>query len=87
MELLIDSGGVGHCVYAETIALTELGKLDIRRASHVEPMGDNYWYVDLAPVGGAVLGPFVRRSDALDAERRWLERWMTGAHCGPGHNP
>jgi hypothetical protein len=28
-------------------------------------------------VGGPVLGPFDRRSDALEAERDWLERhWL-----------
>ncbi len=77
MELLIDLNGVCRCVYAETIALTELGKVDIRRASHVEPGDDNFWHADLSPVGGPVLGPFARRSDALEAERQWLERWLT----------
>jgi hypothetical protein len=77
MELLIDISGVCRCIYSEEITLTQLGTVDIRRASHVEPRNDNSWYADLSPVGGPMLGPFDRRSDALDAERRWLECWLS----------
>ncbi len=45
---------------------------NIRRASHVEPDDDGRWMADMAPVGGPVLGPYVRRSDALEAETAWL---------------
>jgi len=51
--------------------LLQLGEADIRRASYVEPLGTR-WYADLYPVGGNVLGPFERRSDALAAEAIWL---------------
>jgi hypothetical protein len=33
---------------------------------------------DLSPVGGTKLGPFDRRSEALDAERVWLEKCLLG---------
>lgn len=42
-----------------------------RRASHVEPDGEN-WTADMAPEGGPVLGPFPTRNEALSAERDWL---------------
>lgn len=32
-----------------------------------------HWLVDLALSGGPVLGPFVERSKAIEAEERWLE--------------
>jgi hypothetical protein len=50
----------------------EAGDLTIRRASHVEPTEDGRWTADLSPVGGPVLGPYVRRSAALGAELEWL---------------
>ncbi len=37
---------------------------------HAIPVG--FWYADLAPVGGPVLGPFLKRSTALEAELDWL---------------
>ena len=49
----------------------------IARASHVEPDPDGRWQADLRPVGGPVLGPFDRRSEALAAELAWLEaHWL-----------
>ena len=58
MLLVVDPSGVARCVYAETIDLTALGQLSIRRASHVEPDAGGRWWADLAPVGGPRLGPF-----------------------------
>ena len=48
-------------------------RLDIRRASHVEPDEEGLWWADLAPMNGPTLGPFGRRSAVLAAEREWLE--------------
>lgn len=82
MELVIQPDGTLHCVYDEAIDLTAFGQLTISRGSHVEPDIDGQWYADLAPVAGPRLGPFVRRSDALTAERLWLEQqWLTDGRC------
>jgi hypothetical protein len=78
MELLIHVGGEVRCVYGEAIDLHVLGQPHIRRASTVEPDEQGRWWVDLAPVQGPRLGPFQRRSQALDAEQQWLIRhWLT----------
>ena len=78
MQLVISPGGTVRCIYDETIDLVTLGQPHIQRASHVEPDGRGQWIADLAPVGGPKLGPFVHRSAALEAERRWLEvHWLT----------
>ena len=76
MILVIDAMGAATCLYDETIDLAGLGRLSISRASHVEPDAAGRWWADLGPVGGPVLGPFARRSNALSAERHWLERHL-----------
>ena len=77
MELIIHTGGVVRCLYAETIDLSLLGSLSITRASHVEPTPDGQWLADLSPVMGPVLGPYCQRSAALAAEAAWLQsHWL-----------
>jgi hypothetical protein len=44
----------------------------ITRASHVEPDRDGFWWADMGPSGGPVLGPYGSRTEALGAEREWL---------------
>ena len=79
MQLVIHTNGAVSCLYDEAIDLTALGSLKIDRGSHVEPNELGCWFVDLAPVSGPKLGPFNRRSEALDAERAWLEaNWLSG---------
>ena len=73
MELIINPSGGVKCLYDEAIDLVALGKLDIKRASHVEPDSSGGWWSDLSPVGGPSCGPFGKRSDALEAEKVWLE--------------
>ncbi len=73
MELVVDAGGDVRCVYGEELDLREIGKLQITRASHLEPDRDGFWWADMGPVDGPVLGPFTSRSEALGAERGWLE--------------
>ena len=83
MELIVDlARGAVRGLYDEAIALAELGRVAIERASHVEPDADGSWWADLAPVGGPRLGPFAFRSEALPAERHWL--W---AHCVESPTP
>jgi hypothetical protein len=78
MNLLVDHSGRVRCVYGEAIDLAALGRADITRASHVEPDRGSDWVADQRPVGGPVLGPFPRRSEALEAEAAWLEaNWLT----------
>ncbi len=72
MEIIVKPDGEVSCIYGEAIDLSSLGKLNIRRASHVEPTLDGRWTVDLSPVGGPQLGPFAKRSEALAAETAWL---------------
>ena len=80
MEIIITAAGQARCVYGETIDLATLGKLEIQRGSHVEPDEAGQWWADLSPVDGPRLGPFDCRSQALDAERDWLEaNWLTSA--------
>ena len=76
MELVVSAEGSVRCIYDEALDLREIGKLQITRASHVEPDRDGFWWADMGPVEGPVLGPFRSRSEALGAERRWLKR-----HC------
>ncbi|MEX2213646.1 MAG: hypothetical protein WD768_05935 [Phycisphaeraceae bacterium] len=73
MELIVDTGGGVRCIYDEAIDLAALGQLHITRASHVEPDEHGLWWADMSPVGGAKLGPFEKRSEALAAEREWLK--------------
>jgi hypothetical protein len=78
MVLVIAPDGSVRAVYDERIDLRTLGRPTIVRASHVEPDSQGRWLADLGPVGGPWLGPFGHRSEALVAERAWLEtHWLT----------
>ena len=68
----MDAEGDVRCVYGEELDLREIGKLQITRASHVEPDRDGFWWADMGPVEGPVLGPYGSRTEALEAERGWL---------------
>lgn len=77
MQLIIGLGGQVRTLYDEAIDLTTLGPTVIVRASHVEPDEQGNWWADLKPVRGPRLGPFCFRSEALQAERTWLEdHWL-----------
>lgn len=84
MQIVIRPDATARCLYDETIDVHALGKAKISRGSHVEPNDDGQWVADLSPVAGPLLGPFVRRSDALVAERAWLEaNWLVYEPAGP----
>jgi hypothetical protein len=87
MELVVDAGGDVRCIYDEALDLREIGKLQITRASHVEPDAEGYWWADMGPVGGPVLGPFRSRTEALGAERGWLGPSGYGLGGGLRKNP
>lgn len=77
MELLFERCGQIRCLYGETIDLSQLGQVTIRRGSHVEPADGGQWQCDLSPVCGPILGPFDSRSAALAAEVAWLTaNWL-----------
>ena len=80
MQLIVLPTGEIRCLYDEVLDLTALGRPTITRASHVEPDADGQWWADLAPVDGPNLGPYRQRTEALSAERSWLEaNWLAGA--------
>jgi hypothetical protein len=77
MELMITPYGQVRCFYEEAFELAALGRIEIARASHVEPDACGQWWANLEPVGGPILGPFGRRSAALAAECDWLTaHWL-----------
>jgi hypothetical protein len=83
MNLIFEAGGRVRGIYGEEIDLAALGSARITRASHVEPDDRGRWLADLSPVRGPVLGPFERRSEALEAEVAWLEEnWLSEPHGG-----
>jgi hypothetical protein len=80
MDLIVLPCGTVRANYSEDIELASLGPPTIVRDSYVEPDREGRWLADLAPVSGPVLGPFSRRSDALQAELAWLEaNWLIKA--------
>jgi hypothetical protein len=78
MQLIVLRDGSLRCLYGEELNLAALGRITIRRASHVEPTEDGRWTADLTVSGGPVLGPFALHSEALEAERAWLETRLAG---------
>jgi hypothetical protein len=81
MELVVDAGGDVRCVYGEELELRDFGKLQIIRASHVEPDVEGFWWADMGPVDGPVLGPLRNRTGALQAERGWLPVSLPRLHA------
>lgn len=70
MDLFIRPDGQVATLYDELLDLSSLGLMHISRASHVEPDLTGRWFAQI--INGPTLGPFSRRSEALDAEQRWL---------------
>jgi len=80
MQIVIKTDGTVRSIYYDQMELQTLGKLTIRRGSHVEPTPAGDWLVDLSPVNGPILGPYQKRHQALDAEISWLETyWLNPA--------
>ena len=74
MRLWFNRQGTVQCIYSESIDLSALGSMALRRASYVEPNNEAQWTADLRLTGGPVLRTFSeRRSEALMAEEQWLE--------------
>jgi hypothetical protein len=71
-EIVIGPGGTAQSIYNEIFDFACMGEVQIRRASHCEPDDQGRWFADLSPVRGPMLGPFTKRSMALEAELSWL---------------
>jgi hypothetical protein len=77
MDIIVEAGGNARLIYDESLDLSAIGSVTIRRGSHVEPNSNGEWTADLSPVNGPTLGPFSSRSEALSAEVAWLrEHWL-----------
>ena len=76
MQIVIKPTGVFIGIYSDSFDYGEFGKPQIKRVSHVEPDESGRWTADMTPVDGPVLGPFDKRSEALDAEIEWLNLMM-----------
>lgn len=74
LQIRIGKGRVRFLYDDALLGLMGQGNATTRRASHVEPAADGGWNADLSPVGGPVLGPYGRRQEALDAERKWIHK-------------
>lgn len=74
MKITFEVDGRVKFIYDDAVAevASEVGPLNIKRASHVEPTASGLWWADMSPVGGPQLGPFKMRAAALCAEREWL---------------
>jgi hypothetical protein len=80
IEIVIGPGGDACTIYDERFDVACLGEVTIRRASFVEPDARGRWFADLSPVDGPQLGPFGKRSAALDAEVAWLRLHVVRQH-------
>jgi hypothetical protein len=72
MALVVGCDGGVMCINHAGKDLREHGKRQITRASHAEPDAGGYWWADMRPSGGPVMGPYCSRSEALGAERSCL---------------
>ena len=72
-QVQIDSEGIVRFVWDDMFStVTDEGRCEIKRASHVEPVDGGLWEADMAPSGGPKLGVFRTRAAAIKAELSWL---------------
>jgi len=76
---VIKPTGVFIGIYNDSFDYCNFGKPEIRRDSHVEPDEYGRWFADISPVDGPTLGPFDKRSEAIDAELEMLNSML--AEC------
>ena len=79
MQIVIKPTGVFVGIYSDDFDYGELGKPQIRRASHVEPDVNGQWFADLSPADGPKIGPFDKRNEAIDAELEFLSLMLSNA--------
>lgn len=77
VEILIQPDGTIVYIHNDTVAsdFKSLGKIQIKRASNVEPTANGEWNVDLSPVGGpeSLEQVFDNRTVALAEEVAYLK--------------
>lgn len=71
MEIRVKGNQIRFIYSDDLEGLMKQGQTTTKRASHVEPC-EGGWHADLRPVNGPVLGPFKKRSEALQEEVNWL---------------
>ena len=77
-DIFVEQAGNLLYIYDESLDASCLGEVTIRRASVVDPRHQG-WFADLSPSGGPILGPFAKRSQAIDAELSWLRGQLAHA--------
>lgn len=74
MILVIKDGEI-KSLYNEKCNLTDIGVINISRASHVEYNNKDSWYIDLSPIGiNKKVRGFNKRTDALKYEKDYIEK-------------
>ncbi len=73
MKVKITPRGKVILLYEEEVGLIDVlgGTRHVERVSHVEPDEKGDWWAIM--IHGPKLGPFPKRSQALQAEVQWLE--------------
>jgi hypothetical protein len=72
MTLTFDQDGTGHCLYGEMIDLQALGRLECRRASHIEFDAESQQWQVLSPDCKNILFSSPRRLDCQAWEQAHL---------------
>lgn len=73
MKINIKNGEIQY-IYNEDLNINDIGKVNIKRVSKVEPDKDGKWYVDLSLIGGEKINGFNKRSNAIKYEIDWIEK-------------
>lgn len=76
MKLLVSPEGVITAIYSDDLVplIKEAEKVNISRASHVEPDDKGQWWATMKPFGEEVLlGPFETHKEAITEEVNYLE--------------
>lgn len=74
-KVIIKDGQVRFIYSDDMVPFLSLGKAEVKRVSHVEPVAigsEIKWTADMSPVHGPTLGPYDTRDEALKMEVNWL---------------
>ena len=79
MQIVIKPTGVFIGIYSDSFEYENIGRPQIRRASHVEPDTTGHWFADMSPIDGPTLGPFDKRNEAIDAELEFINLMLANS--------